>query len=76
MEGVVGRDLLGGGIARGFFEAVPILEAVAEDDNGLGIFDGGCDLLGELDGDGFLPRGPVPSLVRRGSFQNSVENSS
>ena len=43
-EGVVGRDLLGEGIARGIFEAV------LDDDPtiGLGILVG-CDLLGVLD---------------------------
>ena len=49
-EGVVRCDLLGEGIARGIFEAVPVLEAVLDDEAtiGLGILDG-CDLLGVLD---------------------------
>ncbi len=56
IEGVVGHDLLGEGIAQGIFEAVPVLEAVLDpevlaDDVvtiGLGIL-GCCDLLGVLD---------------------------
>ena len=55
-EGVVGRDLLGKGIAHGIFEAVLVLEAVLDpevlaDDVatiGLGILDC-CDLLSVLD---------------------------
>ncbi|GES83368.1 hypothetical protein RCL_jg16075.t1 [Rhizophagus clarus] len=59
MVGVVGRDLLGEGIARGIFEVV------ADDSIGLGILDDGCDLLNVLDDDVFL-REPFFILARRG----------
>ena len=51
MAGVVERDLLGEGIARGIFEVVPVLKAVlplADDDIGLVILDD-CGLLDVID---------------------------
>jgi hypothetical protein len=46
--GVVERDLLGEGIARGVFEVVLDPGAVGDDDIGLGILDG-CLLFDTLD---------------------------